>query len=92
MARDDPHFRLRFPDDLRSKVEAAAKENHRSMTAEIIARLEMTFKPGVSKAIDREALMVEQIELARREMFELRQRLHDVDELISKSNGLLKKT
>ena len=44
MARDDPHFRLRFPDALREKVEAAAKANHRSMTAEIIARLEASFQ------------------------------------------------
>ncbi|WP_454917305.1 Arc family DNA-binding protein [Xanthobacter sediminis] len=43
MARDDPHFRLRFPNDLRAKVEAAARVNKRSMTAEIIHRLELSF-------------------------------------------------
>lgn len=40
MARDDLHFRLRIPDELKTKIEAAAAKNRRSMTAEIVARLE----------------------------------------------------
>jgi len=48
MSREDPHFRLRFPNDLREKVEAAARENKRSMTAEIIARLEASFAPALT--------------------------------------------
>lgn len=40
MARDDLHFRLRIPEALKVRVEAAAVENHRSITAEIVARLE----------------------------------------------------
>lgn len=43
MARGDPHFRLRLPEEMRLKVEAEAKANKRSMTAEILARLEETF-------------------------------------------------
>lgn len=43
MAREDLHFRLRIPEALKAKIEAAASENHRSMTAEIIDRLELTF-------------------------------------------------
>ena len=43
MSRDDLHFRLRIPEDLKSQVEAAARENHRSMTAEIVARLTASF-------------------------------------------------
>ncbi|MGB3389183.1 MAG: Arc family DNA-binding protein, partial [Pseudaminobacter sp.] len=34
MAREDLHFRLRIPEDLKQKVEKAAADNHRSMTAE----------------------------------------------------------
>lgn len=37
------HFRLRIPEDLKVKVENAAAENHRSMTAEIVARLADSF-------------------------------------------------
>lgn len=43
MAKDDPQFNLRMPLALRRKVAAAAKENNRSVTAEINSRLESTF-------------------------------------------------
>lgn len=43
MAREDLHFRLRIPEDLKNRVAEAAERNHRSMTAEIIARLELSF-------------------------------------------------
>ncbi len=37
---------LKFPKSLKDKLKAAAKENHRSMTAEVVARLESTFEEG----------------------------------------------
>lgn len=40
MARDDPHFRLRIPDQLKKQIESAAAEHSRSINAEIIRRLE----------------------------------------------------
>lgn len=43
MAREDPHFRLRIPETLRQQVQRAADLQRRSMTAEIVARLERTF-------------------------------------------------
>lgn len=43
MARQDPHFRLRLPEDLKTKIEDAATRNRRTMTSEIVARLESTF-------------------------------------------------
>lgn len=43
MARDDLHFRLRIPDDLKQRIAEAAENNRRSMTAEIVARLESSF-------------------------------------------------
>jgi len=39
MAREDLHFRLRIPEDLKKRLAAHADLNGRSMTAEIIARL-----------------------------------------------------
>jgi hypothetical protein len=48
MARDDLHFRLRIPDELKARVENAASENRRSMTAEIIDRLEKSFQSPIS--------------------------------------------
>lgn len=44
MAREDSHFRLRIPEDLKRQVEAEAVKNNRSMTAEIISRLERSFE------------------------------------------------
>jgi RNase H-fold protein (predicted Holliday junction resolvase) len=43
MAREDLHFRLRIPEELKAKIEGAAQSNRRSMTAEIIDRLEASF-------------------------------------------------
>ena len=45
MAREDQHFRLRIPESLRARVRAAGLNNGRSMTAEIVARLEASFTP-----------------------------------------------
>lgn len=47
MAREDLHFRLRIPEDLKQLVEAEAERNNKSMTAEIVARLEMSFNEPV---------------------------------------------
>lgn len=43
MAKDDLHFRLRIPDDLKRRIEASAAENRRSITAEIVQRLESSY-------------------------------------------------
>lgn len=45
MAKDDLYFRLRLPEDIKNRVQEAAEANHRSMTAEIISRLEASFAP-----------------------------------------------
>lgn len=39
----DPQYKLRMPPELHEKLKAAAKDNHRSMNAEIVARLQSTF-------------------------------------------------
>lgn len=46
MARDDLHFKLRIPADLKAKVEAAAERSGGSMTAEINARVAASFEIG----------------------------------------------
>lgn len=43
VSRTDPQFNLRIPETLRDKVMFSAKENGRSATAEILARLELSF-------------------------------------------------
>lgn len=43
MSREDPQLRIRLPIELKEKIEVAAKENGRSMNAEIVQRLEGSF-------------------------------------------------
>ncbi|QKJ47778.1 Arc family DNA-binding protein [Proteus vulgaris] len=43
MSREDPQLRIRLPIELKEKVEVTAKENGRSMNAEIVQRLELSF-------------------------------------------------
>lgn len=43
MARNDPQVNLRFPADLKDRLDVAAQANKRSLTAEIVARLERSF-------------------------------------------------
>lgn len=43
MARTDPQFNFRIPAALKEKLEESAKINGRSVTAEVITRLESTF-------------------------------------------------
>lgn len=39
MTREDAHFKLRLPEDLRANLKSSAALNRRSLTAEIIQRL-----------------------------------------------------
>lgn len=43
MSRTDPQVNFRMPAKLKQKLEQAAARNHRSITAELIARLEESF-------------------------------------------------
>ncbi|CNI02408.1 Rha family transcriptional regulator [Yersinia frederiksenii] len=43
MSREDPQLRIRLPIELKEKIEESAKTNNRSMNAEIVQRLDMSF-------------------------------------------------
>lgn len=43
MSREDPQFRIRLPADLKEKIEESAKDNGRSLNAEIVHRLGLSF-------------------------------------------------
>lgn len=43
MSREDLHFRLRLPEQLKKRIEEEAAISCRSMTAEIVARLQASF-------------------------------------------------
>jgi hypothetical protein len=42
--RTDPQYKLRYSPELKAKIEAAAKESGRSINAEIVQRLEASFR------------------------------------------------
>lgn len=45
MARTDPQLNIRCPQELRDKLEQAANNKKRSLTAEVVTRLEESFEP-----------------------------------------------
>lgn len=51
MARNDPTIYMRIPQELKEKLDAASEENRRSMTAEVVARLQASFDKGKDKPI-----------------------------------------
>ncbi|KJU80978.1 hypothetical protein N619_01015 [Ectopseudomonas oleovorans] len=51
MSRSDPQVNFRMPADLKDRLEEAARNNRRSTTAEIVARLEDSFgREGIADA------------------------------------------
>ncbi|WP_090311397.1 Arc family DNA-binding protein [Pseudomonas linyingensis] len=52
MSKIDLQVNFRMPADLKARLEAVAKENHRSLTAEIVARLEESLIPRTMDAIE----------------------------------------
>lgn len=61
----DPQYKLRWPEGLRDKIAASAKEHNRSMNSDIIHRLEQSFKSGGAPT-EREKRILEQLELSQR--------------------------
>lgn len=56
MARTDPQINFRIPEHLKVSLDAAAASNGRSLTAEIVARLDQSFDGDTSDAGIRLAL------------------------------------
>jgi hypothetical protein len=56
MARDEPQVNLRIPAALKARLDQASERNKRSLTAEVVARLEESFTGGSSGPIDEHSL------------------------------------
>lgn len=50
MARGDPQVNFRIPAALRDRLELASKESGRTLTAELVQRLETSFEPSIRQA------------------------------------------
>lgn len=55
MARDDPQMNVRLPSDLKDRIERSARNNNRSMNAEIVTRLEESFDLAPDSQVFRRA-------------------------------------
>jgi predicted DNA-binding protein len=54
MAREDFQFKSRLPYELKERLAAEAERAKRSLSAEVVARLEASFEPSVDSAVIRE--------------------------------------
>lgn len=81
MARTDPQVNFRIPVELKDKLDNAAKENGRTLTAELILRLEMTFDHDdqVKDLIDRVEKLENIIDGLEYEQRESNRRLNNLE-------------
>lgn len=56
MARSDPQINFRIPQELKDALDAASAENRRSLTAEVVARLQQSFENKLLSQGDIEVL------------------------------------
>ncbi|MFC0710727.1 Arc family DNA-binding protein [Azorhizophilus paspali] len=54
MKQTDPQFKLRLPAELKARIDQAAADSHRSINAEIVARLAASFEPARESSAVRE--------------------------------------
>lgn len=64
---------LKIPKSLKEKLKKAAKDNHRSMTAEVVARLQESFEPlnssdfvsmrrsNIGRVLDKESVTIDEL-------------------------------
>lgn len=79
MSREDPQFKLRLPQELRDRIEQAAKESKRSLNAEIVARLELSFAQGQGLEAFSGKLDESSVELLRRTSEVFKRLLEEAD-------------
>lgn len=81
MSTEDPHFRLRVPQEVHRRIREAAAANNRSMNAEIIDRLQRTIAQDTAEGkFDPsylEKVLREQREAQAKELQDMERRLLD---------------
>lgn len=95
MKQTDPQFKLRLPQDLKSRLESAASDNRRSVTAEIVARLEESFASDMTSFIrtkiapleNGSALEIEDVKLNLQIVLEQLDRIQKVQAAKRGTNG-----
>ncbi|KAB0544169.1 Arc family DNA-binding protein [Kerstersia gyiorum] len=62
MARTDPQVNFRMPADLRDRLAEAAKQSNRTLTAELVARLEASFAAPDGNSQESLRVVLEQLQ------------------------------
>jgi len=73
MSTHDTHtqYKLRMPPELRDKLKSASEENHRSMNAEIVARLQESFDTRLDQ--NTASSLVDSLQQSLREVREMQE-------------------
>ncbi len=85
MTREDPPLRIRLPEALKAKVQALAAENHRSMNAEIVSRLEWSIAHGDMSPIrepapsEEDGTLRAEVEKLKAQLLNLRKQVGEID-------------
>lgn len=98
MAKDTPgrgsdQFPLRFPDGMRDELKKAAKENNRSLNAEIIARLEAYEQKLInSEQMDKAQseqldMMILKLDKITNKLEQVRKRAEGLEQALTRTDG-----
>lgn len=68
MKQTDPQMKIRLPVDLKQKIEESAKANNRTMTADIVARLQASFDDDKMFSPEFSVEIIEKLDQLQREM------------------------
>lgn len=81
MARTDPQVNFRIPAELKDKLDEAAKVNGRTLTAELILRLETTFEQDshLKDLIERLESLENEVDGLKYDQSELRRDIDRID-------------
>ncbi|MGX4758519.1 Arc family DNA-binding protein [Acinetobacter baumannii] len=74
MAKDYSQVNFRIPTKLKNEIEMAAAKNERSVTAELVARLEESFNPPMEFKSDDKEMITKIVALSMQTLLET---LHD---------------
>lgn len=86
MSQETPHFKIRLPLELKARLESSAKEQGRSLTADIVWRLEKSFETNLTyqlldRRFDEAEALSDQLLAGEKELAVLRKQLEAASKL-----------
>ncbi len=88
----DAQFKIRLPHELKDKIRASADRHNRTMTADIVARLEQSFEITQAPTQQDVLVMMEKVQEQQRHINERQQQLDDqverLDQILAEIQSL----